>query len=60
LMECVPFVFQTTESKRRPETDAIIVLEQYLLQRGVASRAWIEREAKSFAKRAGVERAASK
>ena len=60
LMECVPFVFQTTESKRRPATDAITVLEHYLLQRGVASRAWIEREAKSFAKRAGVERAASK
>jgi TPP-dependent pyruvate/acetoin dehydrogenase alpha subunit len=60
LMECVPFVLQTTESKRRPATDAITGLERYLLQRGVASRAWIEREAKSFAKRAEVERAASK
>ena len=60
LMECVPFVLQTTESKRRPATDAITALERYLLQRGVASRAWIEREAKSFAKRAEVERTASK
>jgi hypothetical protein len=31
--------------------DAIAGLEQTMLQRGVASRAWMDRAAKSFAKR---------
>lgn len=60
LMECVPFVLEAAGSKRTPATDAILGLERYILQRGVATMAWMEREAKSFAKRAVVERAASK
>ncbi len=60
LMECVPFVLEATGSKRSPTTDAIAGLERYMLQRGVATPAWMEREAKSFARRAEVGQAASK
>ncbi len=51
LMECVPFVLVGATGKMRVTKDAIAGLEQYLAQRGIASRAWMEREAKSFAKR---------
>lgn len=60
LMECVPFVLEATWKRRGSTTDAITSLERYMLQRGVATRAWMEREAKSFGRRAKVERAASK
>jgi TPP-dependent pyruvate/acetoin dehydrogenase alpha subunit len=51
LMECVPFVPVGSAGKARVTEDAIAGLEQYMAQRGVASRAWMEREAKAFAKR---------
>jgi TPP-dependent pyruvate/acetoin dehydrogenase alpha subunit len=51
LMECVPFVLEGSTGKVRATEDAIAGLERYMLQRGVATRAWMEREAKSFAKR---------
>jgi len=51
VMECVPFVLEGPAGKRASANDAIAGLEQYLVQRGVASRAWMEREAKNFVKR---------
>ena len=53
LIECLPFILEgaSTAAKRTAPADAIATLERYLLQRGVATRSWIEREAKSFAKR---------
>jgi TPP-dependent pyruvate/acetoin dehydrogenase alpha subunit len=48
LIECIPFVL---EGKKTAKADALRVLEQYLVQRNIATKAWIEREAKSFAKR---------
>jgi TPP-dependent pyruvate/acetoin dehydrogenase alpha subunit len=51
LMECVPFVLVGSAGKVRVTQDAIAGLEQTMLQRGVASRAWMDRAAKSFAKR---------
>ena len=60
LMECLPYVLQMTATKRNPATDAITGLESYMLQRGVATRAWMQRETKSFTKRAGIARTASK
>jgi TPP-dependent pyruvate/acetoin dehydrogenase alpha subunit len=57
LMECVPFV---PAGKRKLASDGIAELESYLLQRGVASKVWIEQEAKTFAKRVAREKAASK
>jgi TPP-dependent pyruvate/acetoin dehydrogenase alpha subunit len=51
LMECVPFVPVGATGKVRVTQDAIAGLEQYMVQRGIASRAWMEREAKSFARR---------
>ncbi len=50
LIECVPFVLERA-GKRVAAQDAIVGLERTLLQRGVGSRAWMEREAKRFAKR---------
>ena len=50
LMECVPFVLVGSASKARETEDAIAGLERTMLQRGVASSAWMEREAKSFAR----------
>jgi TPP-dependent pyruvate/acetoin dehydrogenase alpha subunit len=51
LMECVPFVPVGSAGKARKTEDAIAGLEQYMAQRGIASRAWMEHEAKAFAKR---------
>jgi TPP-dependent pyruvate/acetoin dehydrogenase alpha subunit len=51
LIECVPFVLAGAAGKVRAAQDAIAGLERTMLQRGVASRTWMEREAKSFAKR---------
>jgi TPP-dependent pyruvate/acetoin dehydrogenase alpha subunit len=51
LMECVPFVLKGAAGKVRVTQDAIAGLERTMLQRGVAARAWMEREAKAFAKR---------
>jgi TPP-dependent pyruvate/acetoin dehydrogenase alpha subunit len=50
LMECVPFLLEGT--KRKPQTtgDAIEGLERYMLARGVATKRWMEREAKSCAR----------
>jgi TPP-dependent pyruvate/acetoin dehydrogenase alpha subunit len=60
LLECVPFATVLAAGKRAPAADAISGLEEYMLHRKVATRAWIEREAKSFAKRAAARSAASK
>ncbi len=60
LMECVPFVVAGAVGKGGRTADAIAVLESYLLERHVATRSWIEREAKSFAKRLAIENTASK
>ena len=51
LIECVPFVLVGSAGKVRVTQDAIAGLERTMLQRGVASRAWMDRAAKSFAKR---------
>ena len=51
LIECVPFVLVGPAGKVRVTQDAIAGLERTMLQRGVASRAWLDRAAKSFAKR---------
>ena len=51
LIECVPFVLVGLAGKVRVTEDAIAGLERYMLQRGVATGAWMEREAKAFAKR---------
>ena len=57
LMECLPFVVAGAAAKR---ADAIAGLAGYLVERRVATRAWIERQAKAFAKRLAAENAASK
>jgi TPP-dependent pyruvate/acetoin dehydrogenase alpha subunit len=51
LMECVPFVPVGSTGKARVTQDAIAELERTMAQRGIANRAWMEREAKAFAKR---------
>jgi len=51
LLECIPFALQNTPGKGKATEDAIAGLERYMEQRGVASRAWMEREAQAFAKR---------
>jgi TPP-dependent pyruvate/acetoin dehydrogenase alpha subunit len=60
LMECVPFVIEGAAGRRSPAADAIVGLQRYLVDRRVATQAWIEREAKSFAMRVAGENAASK
>jgi TPP-dependent pyruvate/acetoin dehydrogenase alpha subunit len=60
LIECVPFMVEGTAGKRGRTADAIAVLESYLLERRVATRAWVERESRSFAKRLATENVASK
>ncbi len=60
LIECVPFVVEGAAGKPGRTADAIAVLETYLLERHVSTRAWVERESKSFAKRLATENAASK
>jgi TPP-dependent pyruvate/acetoin dehydrogenase alpha subunit len=51
LIECAPFVLEGAAGKVRVTQDAIAGLERIMVQRGVATRAWMEREAKAFAKR---------
>ena len=53
LIVCAAFVPQGAAGNARVTEDAIAGLERYLEQRGVATRAWMEREAKAFAKRLG-------
>jgi TPP-dependent pyruvate/acetoin dehydrogenase alpha subunit len=60
LMECVPFVLKGTTAKSARTGDAIAGLENYLLQRKVATGIWMEREAKGFAKRVAREKEASR
>ena len=51
LMECVPFVLEGAKGGRDASGDAIGVLKSYMLNRGVATKGWMEREAKAFARR---------
>lgn len=51
LIECVPFAVSGAMSNIKVTQDAIAGLERYMVQRGVATRPWMEREAKAFAKR---------
>jgi TPP-dependent pyruvate/acetoin dehydrogenase alpha subunit len=60
LMECVPFVVAGAGGKPRRQADVIYGLEQYIAQRGVAKVAWMDREARSFAKRARGEKTAAR
>jgi len=60
VMECVPFVFAKAPGKRSPAADAIAGLQHYILHRRVATRAWMDREAKAFARRIATAKAASK
>jgi len=48
LIECVPFILQ---GPRAAPQDSISALERYLLHRGIATRAWMDREARTFATR---------
>jgi TPP-dependent pyruvate/acetoin dehydrogenase alpha subunit len=56
LMECVPFDVRGP-GKKTAASDGIAGLESYLLQRKVATKVWMEREAKAFAKRVVREKA---
>jgi TPP-dependent pyruvate/acetoin dehydrogenase alpha subunit len=58
LLECVPFVLHGGAGK--PTPNAIAGIEQYMLQRGVVTRRWMEREAKSFQRRLAAAKAAAK
>lgn len=49
LIECISFVLEN--APRRKNADGIANLEQYMLQRGVAKKAWMEQESRSFQKR---------
>jgi hypothetical protein len=53
LIECVPFLVQG--ARTAPE-DALPAMERYLLLRGVATRAWITREARAFAQRLAAKK----
>lgn len=63
LIECIPYVLQddsTTRARRahtKAKPSAIAALEGTLLQRGVATKLWIEREAKTFARRMAKSKA---
>lgn len=57
LIECVQFAAAGAPARC---ADAISGLEQYILQRRVATRAWIDRETQAFQNRAAGERTASK
>jgi TPP-dependent pyruvate/acetoin dehydrogenase alpha subunit len=57
LMECVPFVVAGKAAKR---ADPIAGLANYLMDRRVATRLWIDRETKAFTKRLATENGASK
>ena len=51
LIECVPFLLDGAKAGRDASGEAIAVLEQHILDRKVATISWMQREAKSFAKR---------
>ena len=51
LMECVPFILEGTKHLPQTTADAIEEMERYMLARDVATRRWMEREAKSCARR---------
>jgi TPP-dependent pyruvate/acetoin dehydrogenase alpha subunit len=52
LIECVHYVVEGTKPVR---SDAISGLADYMLHRGVADKRWMEAEAKSFARRIGLQ-----
>ena len=60
VMECVPFVIARAPGKRPGGADSIAGLEHYMLHRRVATRAWMDGEAKAFARRVASAKAASK
>ena len=51
LIECVPFVLEGAAGKVKLREDAIAGLDRALVQRGIATREWMQREARAFAKR---------
>lgn len=51
LIECVPFVLEAARGLHKASMDAIRGLEHYMLGRHIATRKWMERETKAFAKR---------
>jgi TPP-dependent pyruvate/acetoin dehydrogenase alpha subunit len=55
LIECVPYVLEGSKAKG---SDGIAGLQRYMVERGVATRTWVEREAKAFAKRLAAAKAA--
>jgi hypothetical protein len=59
LMECIPFVLPATAGRKAPRPDAIAGLAEYILGRRVATQAWMDREAKVFAKKMAADAAAS-
>ena len=52
LIECVRY---TLEGRKSPTTDAISGLAAYMLHRNVANTRWLESEAKTFARRIGLQ-----
>jgi TPP-dependent pyruvate/acetoin dehydrogenase alpha subunit len=52
LIECIRYVL---EGQKTPASDAIAGLGDYMLHRHVADKRWMENEAKSFARRIGLE-----
>jgi TPP-dependent pyruvate/acetoin dehydrogenase alpha subunit len=60
LIECVPYALAGAKGRSVPAVDAITGLGGYILQRGVATTAWIEAEKKSFARSIAKYRQAAK
>jgi TPP-dependent pyruvate/acetoin dehydrogenase alpha subunit len=58
LLECVPFVLHG--NARALAGDAIAGIERYMLQRGVVTRRWMDREAGTFRRRLAAAKAAAK
>ena len=52
LIECLRY---TIEGQKAPASDAITNLAAYMLHRNVADKRWMESEAKSFARRIGLQ-----
>jgi hypothetical protein len=59
LIESMQFIVEGSK-KRGQVNDAVSGLEQYILQRRVATQAWMDREAASFEKQAAAAKTASK
>ncbi|HXE07220.1 MAG TPA: thiamine pyrophosphate-dependent enzyme [Acidobacteriaceae bacterium] len=59
VIECVAFPAETRNSASAHNT-AIAHLEQYLISRGIATRAWLDRDASSFASQIRSVKSASK